>query len=77
MVSYALGFVTGPLIGSFLYVHGGFGLPFYTIGSFYLFMIVICTLTLKNIDLKPREPNNEKYEDKTKKLTNITLILFI
>ncbi|XP_035826929.1 MFS-type transporter SLC18B1-like [Aplysia californica] len=32
----SLGFMVGPAIGSFLYEAGGFGLPFYVIGSFIL-----------------------------------------
>jgi MFS family permease len=39
-VTYGLGCISGPLIGSFLYTLGGYQCPLFTLGGLYLIMII-------------------------------------
>ncbi|PRD38284.1 UNVERIFIED_CONTAM: Slc18b1 [Trichonephila clavipes] len=44
-----IGMSIGPAIGGALYAVGGFGLPFFTLGGFVVFIVPLCWYMLRNI----------------------------
>ncbi len=47
-----LGYMFGPALGSFLYIAGGFGLPFYVVGALILSTAVSLLFLIPKIDAK-------------------------
>ncbi len=61
-------FQTGPTLGSFLYGLSGFGLPFYSVGSFTTLLAFLLLFLVPRVDKKdakdsPEEEDVQKGED--------------
>ena len=56
-VAWSLGVSIGPILASFLYHFGGFSLPFYTIGIFFLFIIYFIKILNISDNVSEESPN--------------------
>lgn len=59
--SVGVGMSIGPAIGGALYSVGGFGLPFYILGSCVLLTFPVCWFIMKDIQVQAKETRTESY----------------
>lgn len=59
--SVGVGMSIGPAIGGALYSVGGFGLPFYILGTCVLLTFPICWFIMRDIQVQARETRKESY----------------
>ena len=63
----------GPTVGSFLYSYGGFGLPYYVVGSFVTTVAFALLILIPKVDVKGEEErkDDKKEENVGKRSLNI------
>ena len=72
-VTYGLGCISGPLIGSFLYTLGGYQCPLFTLGGLYLIMIITLWPLAKEERLKQIEQENMRKSSELDKSAGLGL----